>query len=273
MVLSLEGNSIVVSRNLWESGARDADSLREVVYRNWGKRTFTFAVEFPFSPQFIVLRNWLLSAGIVPERKLRIITVPPGQMFPTLKLGYIDGFCAGEPWATLAAQAGLGVPVTGSHEIAPLHPEKILMVRHSFCAGRPAEHQALMRAILESAERCAQPENAGLLGELLARPEYVNVPADCLETAFSSQKSLGAVTSKSLFHGPDVNDPSDEKAAWIISHLYRLIEQNVFRCANGERGPVLKNAFRKDLFEQLASPPNAVEAACFSGETLCTVNT
>jgi ABC-type nitrate/sulfonate/bicarbonate transport system substrate-binding protein len=268
MVLSLEGNSIVVSRRLWESGARDGESLREVIYRNWGKRTFTFAVEFPFSPQFIVLRNWLLSAGIVPERQLRIITVPPGQMFATLKLGYIDGFCAGEPWTTLASQAGLGVSITGSHQIAPLHPEKILMVRQSFCAGRATEHDALIRALLESAERCIQPENATLLGELLARPEYVNAPADCLEASFSAKSEQAAATARALFYGSDVNDPSDEKASWIISHLYRLIEQNVFRCGNSERGPVLKNVFRKDLFDQAAGPLFSPASPYYSSEAM-----
>ncbi len=257
MVLSLEGNSIVLSRKLWEQGARDADSLREVIYRNWGKRTFTFAVEFPFSPQFIVLRNWLLSAGIMPERQLRIITVPPGQVFPTLKLGYIDGFCAGEPWATLARQAGLGVTVAGSHDVAPYHPEKILMVRQSFCAGRAAEHERLIRALLESAERCAAPENAELLAELLARPEYVNAPADCLQNAFADSPCTCDTPSRPLLFGREVNNPTDDKASWIISHLYRLIEQNIFRCETTDRGPVLKNVFRKDLYEHaLGSVPS-----------------
>src|SRR5215469_8833215 len=64
LVLSLQGNAITISRRLWEEGVRDAATLREKIYQNWGKRTFTFGVVFSLSTQEILLRRWLTSAGI-----------------------------------------------------------------------------------------------------------------------------------------------------------------------------------------------------------------
>ncbi|HLX72715.1 MAG TPA: CmpA/NrtA family ABC transporter substrate-binding protein, partial [Verrucomicrobiae bacterium] len=125
LVLSLQGNAITVSRQLWDEGVRDAKTLRDLIFRNWGKRTFTFGVVFPHSPAFLLLKRWLREGNVSPS-EVRIVVVHPAQMFPTLKLGYIDGFCAGEPWTSLAVEAQAGVCVATSRELAPLHPEKVL---------------------------------------------------------------------------------------------------------------------------------------------------
>ena len=78
MVLSLQGNAITLSRPLWDEGVRDAETLRQRVYRDWGRRTYTFAVVFPHSPQYFLLRRWLKTGGIVPHNEVRII-VPPAR--------------------------------------------------------------------------------------------------------------------------------------------------------------------------------------------------
>src|SRR5215467_5233166 len=185
LVLNLQGNAITISRRLWDEGVRDATSLRARIYQNWGKRTFTFGVVFSLSSQEILLRRWLVSAGIRPEVDVRIVSIPPAQMFPTLKLGYIDGYCVGEPWTSVAVQAGVGMCVTTSAELAPLHPERVLMVRQSFAIGRSDEHERLVAALLESCAFCDQPGNRPLLGEMLAHAHYVNAPAECVRAGLA----------------------------------------------------------------------------------------
>src|SRR4029077_20609990 len=103
--------------------------------------------------------------GIIPGVEIRLVTIPPAQMFPTLTLGYIDGYCVSEPWNSIAVQAGVGVCVATSADLAPFHPEKVLMVRQSFAAGRPEEHERLLAASLEACAFCAQPANRTLLSE------------------------------------------------------------------------------------------------------------
>jgi len=255
LVLSLQGNAITISRRLWEQGVHDAASLREKIYQHWGKRTFTFGVVFSLSSQEILLRRWLVSAGIVPEVDIRIVSIPPQQMFPTLKLGYIDGYCVGEPWTSMAVQAGVGMCVATSAELAPLHPERVLMVRQSFAIGRSSEHERLVAALLESCAFCDQPGNRPLLAEMLAHPQYVNAPAECgragLPRPLSSlEPQPDGLQGLSIFHRYNANEPSDDKARWIIERLYELLNQDVFRARNPGRTPVLKNVFRKDIFER-----------------------
>jgi len=42
------------------------------------------------------MRYWLAAGGIEPQRYSTII-IPPPQMVVNMK-GYMDAFCAGEPW-------------------------------------------------------------------------------------------------------------------------------------------------------------------------------
>ena len=255
LVLSLQGNAITVSSQLWNQGVRDAKSLRQKIYENWGKRTYTFGVVFSFSSQELLLRRWLSTAGIVPEVEVRIVAIPPAQMFPTLKLGYIDGFCVGEPWTSVAVQAGAGVCVATSADLAPLHPEKVLMVRQSFAVGRADEHERLIAALLEACAWCDQPEHRTALAELLANPAYVNAPVECLQAGFVGPFECGGrplerPSDFTIFHNHNANEPSDDKAHWLMDALYSLLKVNVFRNRNLERTPVLKNVFRRDVFNQ-----------------------
>ncbi len=253
MVLSLQGNAITISKHLWDEGVRDGRTLRDLIFRNWGKRTFTFGVVFPHSPAHLILRRWLRE-GLVSPSEVRIVVVHPAQMFPTLKLGYIDGFCAGEPWTSLAVEADAGVCVATSRELAPLHPEKVLMVRNDFAETRVSEHERLIAALLESCAFCDQAINRPLISEMLAQPQYVNAPTDCLKNILITDAGRSAdATPLHIFHRYNANDPTDDKAAWVLGHLYEMMEQRALPLPPDGRTPILKNVFRRDVFQRARS--------------------
>ncbi|HVV71357.1 MAG TPA: CmpA/NrtA family ABC transporter substrate-binding protein [Verrucomicrobiae bacterium] len=258
LVLSLQGNAITISRRLWETGVRSAETLREQIYKDWGKRTYTFGVVFSYSSQELLLRRWLKAGGIDPDTEVRIVAVPAAQMFPTLKLGYIDGYCVGEPWTSVAVQAEVGACLATSAELAPLHPEKVLMVRQSFAAGRAEEHERLLSALIESCAFCDLPENRVLLSDMLAHPQYVNAPADCVQAGLGGLSARNGevahpFTDLTIFRRHNANDPTDDKARWIMEGLYELLQRSPFK-VNGLGGaPVLKNIFRRDIYERVVT--------------------
>ena len=265
LVLNLQGNAITISRSLWDEGVRDARTLRERIYKSWGKRTFTFGVVYPYSSHHFLLLKWLRSGGIVPNAEVRIVVVPPAQAFPTLKLGYVDGYCAGEPWASVAVEAGAGVCVATSAELAPLHPEKVLMVRRDYAESRAEEHERLLAALIEACEFCDRPENRPMLSQILAQPHYVNAPEECLKAGLDGMvtardKVVQELTGLSIFHQHNANEPTDLKAAWVMRHLYDLMEQNVLTGHYRGRTPVLKNIFRRDIYERAMAAVSAQAA-------------
>jgi ABC-type nitrate/sulfonate/bicarbonate transport system substrate-binding protein len=260
MVLSLQGNAITISRRLWDEGVRSPEALRERIYKDWGKRTYTFGVVFSFSTQEILLRQWLKAAGIEPSSGVRIVAIPSTQMFPTLKLGYIDGYCAGEPWTSVAVQAGVGVCIATSANVAPNHPEKLLMVRQSFAVGRADEHQRLLAALSEACAFCDRPQNRPYLSEMLADPQYVNAPVECVRSSLVGpfrflDQDLPDANHSPIFHSHEANEPTDEKARWIMNGLYELLGETLFKNKALGHAPVLKNIFRRDLFENVKAAP------------------
>lgn len=262
LVLNLHGNAITLSADLWNRGVRDGATLRTEIARTRGAKTFTFGVVYSFSSHNYLLRNWLTAAGIQPERDVRIVVVPPAQMVPNLKAGHLDGFCVGEPWNSLVVRAGEGCAVAVSAELDPFHPEKVLMVRREFAERRESEHLAMVAALLEACAYCDAPANHENIISILARPEFVNVPAEVLRSGLSGPFSFTKKESRSIsdfciFHRHDANEPSADKAGWVLRNL-----RTSGLCKQPERlnAALGRRVFRADIFNsaqrlQSASKP------------------
>ena len=86
-------------------------------------------------------------------------------------------------------------------------PKKSWMVRREFAEKRAQEHIALVAALLESCEWCAERGNRERLITTLARPEYVGVPATTLRRG---------VEEFCLFPDRANAGPSGDKVAWTL---------------------------------------------------------
>lgn len=252
LVLNQHGNAITLSADLWQRGVRDAASLRHVIEHARGKITFTFGVVFPHSSHEFLLRQWLLSGGINPDRDVRLVVVPPPAMFSSLKGEHLDGYCVGEPWNSLAVQAGIGWCPAVSAQLAPGHPEKVLLVRRDFTETHAAEHVRLIAALLEACAWCDEPENHERLIATLARPEAVNVPAHVLRRGLAGPFDFGQgrvelLPDFNLFSKREANEPTAEKAAWIVRHL---TESGAIKDRTNLHGFGLWKTFRSDIFDQ-----------------------
>lgn len=246
LVLSLQGNAITISRDLWNRGVRDAESLGRHIMRD--KRTYTFGVGCPLGPQYSLLCEWLRSAEIPLNIKVRIELAAPTQMFPLLKMGYLDGYCVGEPWSALAVHAGAGICVATSAELAPFHPEKVLLVRKDFAERHSDEHERLIAALIEACAFCDDPANRSQLCDLLALPHFVNVPVECLEASLlqpgtSSIGPIRALRGSNIFHDNGANDPTTEKAAWVTGRLYEFLRWS-------SRPAAINHVFQRSIFRR-----------------------
>ena len=252
LVLNLHGNAITLSKGLWQRGVRDAATLRKEIARTRRERMLTFGVVFPVSSHHFLLRGWLAAAGIDPARDVRIVVLPPPQMAANLKAGNLDGFCAGEPWNSVAVQSRAGWCVAVSAELAPGHPEKVLMVRREFAERCEEEHVALAAALLESCAFCDAPEHQAQIIATLARPNFVGVPGATIRHGFGQEFDFGhdqlrAVPDFNVFHRHAANDPSNEKAAWVLENIRAsglCKDPSVLDAGLGRR------VFRQDIYRQ-----------------------
>lgn len=216
-VLNLNGNAITLSNRLRAEGAVDEASLRSVVRARRGDRRVTFGVVFPFSSHQIQLRQWLLAAGIQPDSDLRIVVVPPAQMFRNLAAGTIDGYCVGEPWGSVAVRENVGWCPTWSTRLAPGHVEKVLMVTERFATERAGEHRAMVASLARAAAWCDEPQNRERLTEILGDARYLNLPAAAITPPLIGRFDAGhgvieSVPDFHIFHRGEANVPAMNKA-------------------------------------------------------------
>jgi ABC-type nitrate/sulfonate/bicarbonate transport system substrate-binding protein len=245
LVLSAQGNGITISRELWDAGVRDARSLHDWRVRTNPTERLTFGIVFPYSAHHVLLRQWLLRGGVDLEKDVRFVVVPPPQMVANLKAGHLHGYCAGEPWNQVAAQTGLGARVASSAELAPSHPEKVLLLREEAWAKRNEEMLALTATILEACAYCADAANAEAIADLLAERRFIGVSRAAIVASLLGDKDSRA-GRPIVFHGTDVNDPTLDKAGWIAGELRRagLLSETVGAAR-------LAAMFRSDLFQKI----------------------
>lgn len=224
LVLNLHGNALTLSERLWRAGVRDSATLRAEALSRRGENKLTFGVVYPFSHHHLLLRQWLQSARLEPERDVRIAIVPPAQMFRNLVAGTLDGYCVGEPWNTLAVQAGEGWCPTWSARLSPGHIEKVLMVRAAFCSERATEHAALIAALAAAAAWCDEPGHRAQLAGMLSSPLYLNLPEKVIAPALLGRFACGHGRVENgpdfhVFSRGEANVPAPNRAAALQSEL------------------------------------------------------
>lgn len=180
LVLSREGNTVVVSESLYAAlaeaapeGLGDAQScgaaLARVVRTRAlrGKSRLSFAHVHPHSMHHLLLRRWLAAAGLDAERDLRLCAISPPVMVSHLEADNVDGCCVGAPWGALAEAAGCGRTLLNSAQIWPGHIEKVLAVSQRWAQAHPDTHVAMTAALIEAARWAEAPENSAELARLL----------------------------------------------------------------------------------------------------------
>ncbi len=236
--MSLNGNAITVSNALYRrladtgdllASATTAAALKRVIEedKRRGAGPLRFAMVFPCSSHNYLLRYWLASAGIDPDRDIRLEVIPPPLMVDSLRSGQIDGYCVGEPWNTRAVEEGIGRVLIASCEIWNNHPEKVFGVTREWAESHPQTHQAILLALLQAARWLDRPENRPEAASILARPHYVNASADVLAAGllgrfrYAPADAPRALPDFHVFHRYAANFPWLSHAEWILTQMLR----------------------------------------------------
>ncbi len=226
LVLSRNGNSITLSKKLYETGVRSLASFKALLEADPTHR-HTLAMVHPASMHNLILRYWLASGGIDPDQDVNLTVIPPPQMVATMKAGNIDGFSVGEPWNAHAVAEGVGFVVANDLDLWMGHPEKVLGVREAWADQYPETHLALMKALLEACEYCDDRRNRPEIAELLAKPEYVGAKLDYIRAGFLDPYNRGngqppeTLLRFNQFHIDMTNCPNRAEGLWILTQMAR----------------------------------------------------
>ncbi|MBX2804340.1 MAG: ABC transporter substrate-binding protein [Hyphomicrobiales bacterium] len=264
MALGLGGNAITVSNALYDAmnavgeltelEARQAGlAIGRVIEarRRNGHGKLVLAVVHSHSAHNYDLRYWLYASGIDPDRDVEIVIVPPPFMPDALANGRIDGFCVGEPWNSVAAQAAQGAIITSKSSIWRSSPEKVLGVEASFAQTRPDVLDALIRSVCKAAAWCADAANCSELADIMSRPDYLDVAGEVILPALTGTVVLGrnrTISDPDFFmpFARAATFPWKSHAAWFYSQMVRA-HQTVW---NPDDAMNAAHVYRPDIYRR-----------------------
>jgi bicarbonate transport system ATP-binding protein len=221
LTLSRNGNAITLDKRFYDRGVRTLADFRDMI-RQSPNQPHRMGVVHPSSMHNLLLRYWLASAGIDPDRELTLKQIPPAQMVVDLKGGTIDGFCVGDPWNLRAEIEGIGFTIARDIDIWNGHPGKVLGMRADWAAAYPNTAIALTKALMDACQYCANPANANEIRGILARKEYIGTNLDFIHLGGPDDIVPGVESvAHHVFFGEGVNRPSRTEQLWHMVEMAR----------------------------------------------------
>ncbi|RMF67700.1 MAG: ATP-binding cassette domain-containing protein [Cyanobacteria bacterium J069] len=225
LTMTRNGNAVTLAKKLYEQGVYTAADFKRMLLEST-EQQHTLGMVHPSSMHNLLLRYWLASGGIDPDRDVSLKTIPPAQMIADLKAGTIDGYCVGEPWNLRAAIEDAGFTVATDLEIWQGHPGKALGVREDWANTHPNTHIALAKALLEACRYCADPNHEPEVRSLLSRREYINTNIEYIHlgdpnTFVCNLDRPMREYAHHLFFGDGVNRPSRTEHLWMMTQMAR----------------------------------------------------
>jgi bicarbonate transport system ATP-binding protein len=221
LTMSRNGNAITLGKRFQDQGVKTLEDFRDMIRRS-PDQPHRMGVVHPSSMHNLLLRYWLASAGIDPDRELSLKQIPPAQMVVDLKGGTIDGFCVGDPWNLRAEMEGIGFTIARDIDIWDGHPGKVLGCRADWAAAYPNTFIALTKALLDACQYCGDPANAQEIRAILARKEYLGTSMDFIHLGGPQDVVPGVESiAHHVFSGEGVNRPSRTEHLWHMVEMAR----------------------------------------------------
>ncbi|HEY9809864.1 MAG TPA: nitrate ABC transporter ATP-binding protein [Halomicronema sp.] len=225
LTMTRNGNSITLCKRFYDQGIYGLADFKKMLLESPNLQ-HRMGVVHPSSMHNLLLRYWLAAGGIDPDHEVHLTNLPPAQMVVDLQAGSIDGFCVGEPWNLRASMENVGFTVATDLEIWPGHPGKVLGVREDWANAYPNTHIALVKALLEAGQYCADPANDEEVRQIIAGREYLSTNVDYIQlidpnSAACSLEEPMREYAHHLFFGDGVNRPSRTEHLWQMTQMAR----------------------------------------------------
>jgi len=254
MTLEVNGNALTLSQSLWREiedvapefvgrTPLDARAIAAVVARRAaaGAPPLLLASVFPYSVQNYMLRLWLSSGGLDPDRDVCLTVVPPPHTVAYLSGGVIDGYCVGEPWNQQSEALGIGrIALTGP-DIWKGMPEKVLGTTESWAANNPQTLKALIKALIEACLWLDEPANRAEAARILSSPRYLNMPAEVMSRTLD-------LPDFHVFQRNAANFPWRSHADWFLAQMVRWKQAP----ADTDIKAVADRVYRTDIYRAAA---------------------
>lgn len=183
---------------------------------------FTIGVPFPYSMHNLLLRYYLATGGIDPDKDVKIRPVPPPDSIAQMVAGDIDAYLMPDPFNQRAVYEDAGFIHKLTKELWPGHPCCAFAASDAWIEENPNTFRALNKAIIEAAGYARNPANRPEIAKAISERAFLNQPEEVVKAVLTGNFEDGQGNTKAI---PDRIDfdpyPWQSFANWISSQLVR----------------------------------------------------
>ncbi|KKJ01648.1 ABC transporter substrate-binding protein [Prochlorothrix hollandica] len=229
---------------------------------------FVLGVPFPYSMHNLLLRYYLATGGLDPDKDVQIRPVPPPDSIAQLVAGDIDAYLMPDPFNQRAVYEGAGFIHKITKDIWPGHPCCAFAASDAWIGENPNTFRALNKAIIEAAGYAQDPANRPEIAKAISDRAFLNQPVEVVEAVLTGKFDDGNGNTLDI---PDRIGfdpyPWQSFANWISSQLIRWDLQDDGKVAEvitpDTYNTVGENVFLTDLARELAievgqTPPEEI---------------
>jgi nitrate/nitrite transport system ATP-binding protein len=244
MTVTRSGNALCLARRFSDLGIHNLSSLAERLKgREWPLR---LAVAQKGNMQELLLRHWLASGGIDPDREVELLALSPMAMEATLRAGEIDGFIAGRYRVAKAVEAGLTTVLATDLDIWGGHPEKVLTCHENWALNHQEALLNLCAALMRGGQICEDPAEHDQLVSLLGAAQWLGTgSALALQRQFDlgTDEPSGVRLPLNRFHSDRAHLANAAEGSWILTQFSRW----GWSAFPSNRLELLSQVYRSDL--------------------------
>lgn len=218
---------------------------------------FVMGVPFPYSMHNLLLRYYLATGGIDPDKDVKIRPVPPPDSIAQLVAGDIDAYLMPDPFNQRAVYEEVGFIHKLTKDLWPDHPCCAFAASDQWIDANPNTFRALNKSIIEAAGYASDPKNRPEIAKAISERAFLNQPTEVVEAVLTGNFDDG---NGNTLNVPDRIGfdpyPWQSFANWISSQLVRWDLQGDGKAKTaieGKYDEVGKDIFLTDLARELSA--------------------
>lgn len=183
---------------------------------------FKIGVPFPYSMHNMLLRYYLATGGLNPDKDVQISSVPPPDSVAKMAAGDIDAMLMPDPFNQRAVFEQVGFIHMLTKDLWDGHPCCAFAASQQWIDTNPNTFRAVNKSIIDAAAYADNSANRAEVAKALIERKYLNQPLPVVEAVLTGKFEDGLGNTQEV---PDRIgfDPYPWKsyAKWISSQLVR----------------------------------------------------
>lgn len=182
----------------------------------------SIGIPFPYSMHNLLLRYYLASGGVNPDKDVKIEIVPPPDSVAKMAAGQLDAFLMPDNFGQRAVFEKVGFIHLLTKDLWEGHPCCAFAASQKWIDANPNTFRAVNKAIIEGAAHANAAANREEVAKLMSERKYLNQPEPVLKAVLTGKFENGLGETLDVPNRIQFDPyPWKSFANWISSQMVR----------------------------------------------------